>query len=175
METKRIMILGVGNLLFSDEGVGVRVAESLQDHFNFSDNVRVVDGGTLGIHLLSVISEADHLIIVDAVRNGGEPGTLYRLAGDEIPKRILAKNSLHQVDLLETLTCCQALDHVPETVIIGIEPQDITTLGVELTPAIRVRMDDLIHAVLAELDKLGETYYRREGPSCTDSEFARKI
>ena len=175
METKRIMILGVGNLLFSDEGVGVRVAESLQDHFNFSDNVRVVDGGTLGIHLLSVISEADHLIIVDAVRNGGEPGTLYRLAGDEIPKRILAKNSLHQVDLLETLTCCQALDHVPETVIIGIEPQDITTLGVELTPAIRVRMDDLIRAVLAELDKLGETYYRREGPSCTDSEFARKI
>lgn len=175
METKRIMILGVGNLLFSDEGVGVRVAESLQDHFDFSNNVRVVDGGTLGIHLLSVISEADYLIIVDAVRNGGEPGTLYRLAGDEIPKRILAKNSLHQVDLLETLTCCQALDNVPETVIIGIEPQDITTLGVELTPAIRVRKDDLIHAVLAELDKLGETYYPKEGASCTDSEFARKI
>ena len=126
------MILGVGNLLFSDEGVGIRVAEALQDRYEFPQNVRVVDGGTLGLNLLGVISEADQLIVVDAVRQGGEPGSLYRLAGEEIPQRIRAKNSLHQVEFLEALTCCQALDRVPETVIVGVEPEDITTMSIEL-------------------------------------------
>lgn len=175
-ESKQIMILGVGNLLFTDEGVGVRVAQALQDRYEFPENVRVVDGGTLGMNLLGVISEADHLIVVDAVRNSGEPGTLYRLAGDEIPKRILAKNSLHQVDLLEALTCCQALDKVPETVILGVEPEDITTLGIELTPAVSVRIEDLVEAVLEELKNLGVSYcLKEEGDICVDSELVRRI
>jgi hydrogenase maturation protease len=176
MEEKQIIILGVGNLLFTDEGVGIRVAEALQDRYEFPENVRVVDGGTLGMNLLGVISDADHLIVVDAVRNSAEPGTLHRLAGDEIPKRILAKNSLHQVDLLEALTCCQALDKVPETVIVGVEPEDITTLGIELTPPVRARIDDLVEAVLKELTNLGGSYCtKKEGESCADSEFVRKI
>lgn len=176
MKPKQIMILGVGNLLFTDEGVGVRVAEALQDRYEFPDNVRVVDGGTLGLNLLGVISAADHLIVVDAVRKGGEPGFLYRLAGDEIPKRILAKNSLHQVELLEALTCCQALDRVPETVILGVEPEDITTMGIELTPTVRAKIDDLVEAVLQELTNLGGSYRnRKEGDSCADSRFVRRI
>jgi len=174
--SKQITILGVGNLLFTDEGVGVRVAEVLQDRYEFPDNVAVVDGGTLGMNLLSVISEADFLIVVDAVRNGGDPGTLYRLAGDEIPKRILAKNSLHQVDLLEALTCCQALDKVPETVILGVEPEDITTMGIELTATVRARIDDLVEAALEELTRMGGSYCtRKEGDGCSESEFVRRI
>lgn len=174
-ESKQIMILGVGNLLFTDEGVGIRVAEALQDRYDFPENVKVVDGGTLGMNLLGIISEADHLIVVDAVRNGGEPGTLYRLAGEEVPKRIRAKNSLHQVDLLEALTLCEALDKVPETVIIGVEPEDITTLGIELTPAISSRIEDLINMVLKELTSLGGSYCTREGEVCAESEFVRRI
>jgi hydrogenase maturation protease len=175
MESKLITILGVGNLLFTDEGVGVRVAEALQDRYEFPENVKVVDGGTLGLGLLSVISEADYLIVVDAVRNGGEPGTLHRIEGEEIPKRILMKNSLHQVDLLEALTCCQALDKVPETVIIGIEPEDITTFSIKLTPTIGSRVDDLVDRVLKELTRLGVSYCDREGDECIDSEFYRRI
>jgi hydrogenase maturation protease len=175
MKSKQIIILGVGNLLFTDEGVGVRVAEALQDRYEFSENVKVVDGGTLGLNLLGIISEADFLIVVDAVRNNGEPGTLYRLAGEEIPKRIRAKNSLHQVDLLEALTCCQALDKVPETVIIGVEPEDITTLGIELTPTVSGRVEDLINRVLKELTSLGVGYCRRDAEVCADSEFVRRI
>jgi hydrogenase maturation protease len=176
MDSNQIMILGVGNLLFTDEGVGVRVAEALQDRYDFPENVKVVDGGTLGMNLLGVVSEVDHLIVVDAVRNGGAPGTLYRLAGEEIPKRILAKNSLHQVDLLEALTCCQALDKVPETVILGVEPEDITTLGTDMTPTVLGRIDDLVQAALQELTRLGGSYcYKKDGDSCTDSEFVRRI
>jgi hydrogenase maturation protease len=160
-ETMQIMVLGVGNLLYSDEGVGIRAVETLTEHYEFPDNVSLVDGGTLGINLLGTISRADYLIVVDAMRNGGEPGSLYRLEGEEIPKRVLAKNSLHQVDLLDALTLCQALDHVPETVILGIEPQDIETFGIELTPRIRKGLELLAEMVLKELRKVGVEYKKR--------------
>lgn len=158
MNSEHILILGVGNLLFTDEGFGIRVIEKLQERFDFADNVSVVDGGVLGLSLLGVISEADRLIVVDAIRNQGKPGTLYRLEGKEIPERIRAKNSLHQVDLLETLTLCQALDKVPQTVILGVEPENIETLGIELTPTIQTKVDPMIDWVLAELERMGGTY-----------------
>ena len=75
----RIVVLGVGNILLKDEGVGVRVIEKLQGQYTLPENVRVVDGGTQGLWLLSTIQEADHLIVVDAVLGGDEPGTIYRL------------------------------------------------------------------------------------------------
>jgi hydrogenase maturation protease len=156
-----VMVLGVGCTLFSDEGFGVRVVEKMQREYEFPDDVLLVDGGVLGVNLLGVISKPKHLIVVDAIRNHGRPGDLHRLAGEQIPQRIRAKNSLHQVDLLEALTLCQALDHVPETVIVGIEPEDIETLCVDLTPTTRARMDDVVAMVLTELDRLGVTYQRK--------------
>ena len=162
MTTQQIMILGIGNMLFTDEGFGVHAVEALQRRYSFPENVSVVDGGVLGIHLLGVISQADELIVVDAIRSRGKPGDLYRLAGDAIPQRIRAKNSLHQLDFLETLTLCQALDKVPETVIVGVEPEDIETLGVEMTPLIQSKIDPVIAMILAELDRLGVPYAEGE-------------
>jgi hydrogenase maturation protease len=153
-----VMVLGVGCTLYSDEGFGVRVIEKMQREYDFPENVLLVDGGVLGINLLGVISKPKHLIVVDAIRNKGEPGDLYRLAGDDIPERIRAKNSLHQVDFLEALTLCQALDHVPETVIVGVEPEDIDTMCVDLTPVTQAKVGDVIAMVLAELDHLGIKY-----------------
>ena len=159
-----IMVLGVGCILYSDEGFGVRVVEKMEALFEFSDNVLLVDGGVLGINLLGVISKPDHLIVVDAIRNKGEPGDLYRLAGDQIPQRIRAKNSLHQIDFLEALTLCQALDKVPETVIVGVEPEDIDTQSLELTPTIRTKIDPVIEMVLTELDRLGGSWTGTDHP-----------
>jgi hydrogenase maturation protease len=156
--TRQVMILGVGCILYSDEGFGVRVIEEIQQRYQFPDYVSIVDGGVLGVNLLGVISQADDLIVVDAVRNKGKPGDMYRLAGKQIPDRIRAKNSLHQVDFLEALTLCQALDKVPETVIVGIEPKDIDTMSIKLTPTTRVKIDAAIDMVLAELDRLGVPY-----------------
>jgi len=156
--SSEIMILGVGCILYSDEGFGVRVIETIQERCEFPDNVLVVDGGVLGVNLLGVISKPDHLIVVDAIRNKGKPGDLYRLAGDAIPERIRAKNSLHQVDFLEALTLCQALDKVPETVILGVEPEDIETLSTELTAATQSKVDPIIDKVLSEIKRLGGSY-----------------
>ena len=160
-QTKHVMILGVGCILYSDEGFGVRVVEEMEKRYEFPENISVVDGGVLGVNLLGVISQPDHLIVVDAIFNKGNPGDLYRLEGKQIPQRIRAKNSLHQVDLLEALTLCQALDKVPETVIIGIEPEDIDTLSIELTPTTRAKVDKVIDLVLTELERLGGSYLKK--------------
>ena len=156
-----IMILGIGCILYSDEGFGVRVVETIQQRYEFPDNVLVVDGGVLGINLLGVISKPKHLIVVDAVRNKGKPGDLHRLEGDAIPERIRAKNSLHQVDFIEALTLCQALGKVPETVILGIEPEDIETLSTELTPTTQSKVDAIIELVLDEIKRLGGSYQEK--------------
>lgn len=156
------MILGVGNILFRDEGFGIRVVETLQERYEFPDNVSLTDGGVLGVGLLGIISEADHLIVIDAIRNKGKAGDLYRLEGQAIPDRIRAKNSIHQIDFLEALTLCQALDKVPETVILGAEPEDIESLDLELTPVIREKIEPVIAMVLAEMDRLNISYRKIE-------------
>ncbi len=161
MTKKQITVLGVGNILFMDEGIGVRVVEALEAQYTFPENVKLIDGGVLGMNLLSTISDADHLIVVDAVKNGEKPGSLYRLEGEEIPQRILAKNSLHQVDLLESLTLCQVFEKVPETVILGVEPENIETLCIELTDTIKEKLVPLSDMVLAELSRLGAGYEPR--------------
>jgi len=160
-DSPHIMILGVGNILFRDEGFGIRVIETLQEHYEFPENVSLVDGGVLGVSLLGVISEADYLIVIDAIRNKGRAGDLYRLEGQAVPERIRAKNSLHQIDFLEALTLCQALDKVPETVILGTEPEDIETLDLELTPVIREKIEPVIDMVLTEMDRLGVSYRKK--------------
>ena len=154
----RITVLGVGNILLSDEGVGVRVVEALCRRFDFADHVRVLDGGVLGVRLMGIISETDILIVVDAVCNRGEPGDLYRLADHEVPRRVLAKQSMHQMDLPEVLALCKAIDHDPLVVVLGVEPEDISTISDQLTPTISERKEDLIRMVLKELDRLGAAY-----------------
>lgn len=170
MKEKQITIMGVGNILFTDEGVGVRVLEMLTEQYDFPPNVAIVDGGVLGMNLLGTISEADHLIVIDAVRNKQKPGTLYRLEGEDIPQRVLAKNSLHQVDLLEALTFCDALDKHPETLIIGIEPQDIKTVGLVMTSIVADKMQAMVEMVIIELKLLGVTASCRPGSVESGSE-----
>ncbi|MBI5580194.1 MAG: HyaD/HybD family hydrogenase maturation endopeptidase [Deltaproteobacteria bacterium] len=159
-----VMILGIGSILYSDDGFGIRVIEQIQRDYEFPDTVQVVDGGVLGINLLGVISKPKQLIVVDTLRNKGKPGDLYRLEGDAIPERIRAKNSLHQVVFLEALTLCQALDNVPQTVIIGVEPEDIQTLSLVLTPTVQAQVEAVIRMVLDELGRLGVNYRKKEGP-----------
>jgi hydrogenase maturation protease len=156
-----VMILGIGSILYSDDGFGIRVIEQIERDYEFPDDVLVVDGGVLGINLLGVISKPNHLVVVDAIRNRGNPGDLYRLEGDAIPERIRAKNSLHQVDFLEALTLCQALDKVPKTVIIGVEPEDYQTLSLVLTPTVHARIEPVIQMVLDELTRLGVSHRRK--------------
>ena len=121
-------------------------------------------------------TEAIDLTIVDNIvaEKGREPGSLYRLEGDQVPKRILAKNSLHQIDFLETLMSCQVIDQLPETVILGVEPLEIDTMSIQMTPTVEAKVEALMEMVLKELDRLGVQYFYRgemqhvSGDTCQD-------
>ena len=154
----QVTVLGVGNILLKDEGVGVRVVEYLDQRYEFPDCVRIVDGGVLGVGLMGVIGSTDILIVVDAVCNQGTAGTIYRLADDQVPRRVLAKQSMHQLDLPEVLALCSAIDKNPQVVVLGVEPEDITTMDIEMTPIIAAKVPELAHMVLAELDRLSIPY-----------------
>jgi len=163
-DAAHVMVMGVGNILLTDEGFGIRVMQEMERRYEFAPNVSMVDGGVLGLSLLGVIAGADYLIVIDAVRNRGNPGDFYRLAGDAIPERVRAKNSLHQIDFLETLTLCQALEHVPETLILGAEPVDTESLGVELSPTLQDRVEPMIEMVLEELKQLNVGFRPKNPP-----------
>ncbi len=148
---QKILVLGIGNLLLRDEGVGIHVVNELNSRYLFSENVTLVDGGTLGSRLIGVMSDCDELIVVDAVKNGGVPGSLYRLEGADLNLKTLTKNSLHEASFLETLLQCQMLGYQFKTVIIGVEPEDISPWSDALTTTVRDKVPDLIKMVLEEV------------------------
>lgn len=150
-----VLVLGAGNILLSDEGIGVRVVEALQDRYRVPDAVEVLDGGTCGMGLLDVLAGRDHLIIVDAVNTGRPPGSLVRLADDEIPAAFRTKSSPHQLGLQDVLALLLLLGTAPRRVtVIGIQPFSLD-LSLELSPVVAGKLDELVQMVVAELTAVG--------------------
>ncbi|GAB6176528.1 HyaD/HybD family hydrogenase maturation endopeptidase [Desulfobaculum senezii] len=156
-DTTKILVLGCGNILLRDEGIGVRVVERLQEEYEFSDNVQLVDGGVRGLILTDLISQADHVIILDAVINGHEPGTLYRLDGEDLRLSLAFKNSVHDMDLLETLCCCELITgHKPSAIIVGIEPKDYQSEpSLEISEELTSRIPEMMAMAVKEVEAAG--------------------
>ncbi|MBT8764513.1 HyaD/HybD family hydrogenase maturation endopeptidase [Desulfohalobiaceae bacterium Ax17] len=154
----QILILGVGNILYTDEGIGVRVVEQLQERYEFSSNVSLLDGGTLGMRLMDYITQSDKLIIVDAVMGDQEPGSVYRLTGDDLRNSLSFKNSLHQTDLVDTLIYCQLIGNSPDTIVIGIQPSDLQTMSMQLSQEVNKALPQAIEKVLEEVTQAGGEY-----------------
>ena len=150
---QKIVILGVGNLLLSDEGVGVHVANELMK-MDLPPEVSVVEGGTDGFGLIGFITEADRLIVVDAVKGGGAPGSIYHFDIDEIQDCPPAfKTSLHQIGILEVISLLSLMGKKPRTTIIGIEPKSLE-MGMELSPEVKDKIPRIIELILDELKLL---------------------
>lgn len=159
---KKIIILGVGNILLKDEGVGVKVVERLAELYNLPDNVEVVDGGTQGLWLMATLQRAEHLIVVDAVKGGGAPGDLYRLERGDLQKGLRIKASAHDSDLMEALILLEMTEDAPKTVtVIGVEPEDIEPFGLELTSRVAAQTEEMISRVIDELGSLGITLEKK--------------
>lgn len=157
MADKRILVLGVGNILFTDEGIGVRCIERMQQDFSFSDNVTLMDGGTMGTKLMGPILESDYLIVCDAVLCGDEPGSVYRLMGEDLRKSLAFRDSMHQTDLVDTLGMCELVGNRPEAVVIGMEPSDYHTMALELSETADRSMPVMIESVVREILSAGGT------------------
>jgi len=161
-DSPKILILGVGNILYTDEGVGVRAVERLLADFDFSDNVTLMDGGNLGMRLMEPLMACDYCIVLDAVLGGDVPGTVYRLTGEDLRKSLAFKDSMHQSDLVDTLIYCELVGKRPDTVVIGMEPFDFKTMAVELSPTIAERVPAMLDIALAELRAAGGTATPRQ-------------
>ena len=149
----KIVILGVGNLLLSDEGVGVHVANELVK-LELPPGVTVVEGGTDGFRLINVITEADRLIVVDAVKGGGAPGSIYRFDINEVQNCPSGfKTSVHQIGILEVINLSGLIGKTPQTTVIGIEPESLE-MGMELSPEIKSKIPRIIELVWDELKNL---------------------
>jgi hydrogenase maturation protease len=155
MENSHILVLGVGNLLLSDEGAGVHCIHRLEKTYDFSDNVHLLDGGTLGMRLLDSIRQASILIVADVALQGYVPGTISRLSIDDVRCGCGEKHSMHELSFSETLALAETLDILPPTIIIAIEPLDMTTMSVSLTPEVSEKLYELCLRVLEEIKTAG--------------------
>ena len=159
-----ILILGIGNLLWADEGFGVRCVEALNAAWALPDNVTVMDGGTQGLYLLPYVTEVKHLLVFDAVDYGLPPGTMKRVEGDEVPQFLGAKKmSLHQTGFQEVLASARMLDRFPESLLlIGVQPVELEDFGGSLRPEVSARVPEAIDIALEWLAARGVTATARE-------------
>lgn len=145
------LVLGLGNTIMADDGIGPRVIELLQQQGGVPDGVELLDGGTLGLDLLPRLEGVQRLIIVDAVETGQPPGSLVRLSGDEVPLALETKLSPHQMGLKDLLAVARLMDQLPsEIILIGVQPA-IIEMDTELSPAVKSRLPELVSMVRQEL------------------------
>ena len=177
MTQPNVLILGIGNLLWADEGFGVRAVESLKRHYKFDGNVTVMDGGTQGIYLVQNIREADILVVFDAVDYGLTGGTLKLVHGDEVPKFLGAKKvSLHQTGFQEVLAMAEMLGDYPEhLLLIGVQPVLLEDYGGSLSSEVKAQMQPAINTALDYLASHGVTFERKEIPDQPDTVRAGAI
>jgi hydrogenase maturation protease len=151
----RTVILGIGNIILSDEGVGVRAAEALETAYDIPDDVEVIDGGTAGMELLGPLTGVDLLLVLDAIKAGRKPGTVVTLVGSEVPVFFRSKLSPHQISICDVLAGLEFSGEAPkDLVLIGCEPESLE-LGLELTPAIAAQVPEMVRIAIAELARRG--------------------
>jgi hydrogenase maturation protease len=153
MARKKVLILGIGNLILKDEGIGVHVVRALEKQ-RLPAGVDLIDGGTASMELLSPIYESQWIIVIDALKANGEPGTIYRCLPEDLMEISDRPLSLHQVGLLDVLSMARQLGGNPAVVIIGVEPKEISW-GLELTEEIQAVVPKVVAAVKQELKGLG--------------------
>lgn len=150
------LVIGLGNPLMTDDGVGLAALERLRDDWDTGADVTLVDGGTWGMNLLPLIEDTGRMVLLDAIRTGQPPGTLVTLGRDELPRYFALKLSPHQIDLKEVLALAELRGTLPgEMVALGIEPFDVDTMAASLSEAMEGRIGRLVDAAVAHLRGLG--------------------
>lgn len=150
-----VLVLGMGNILLEDEGLGVRALEILQERYLIPDGVELLDGGTTGMGLLDDIMSREHLLVLDAVQTGDPPGTMVRMTDDQVPVYFGLRITPHQLGLADVLATLQLTGEQPGSVtVLGLVPESLE-LALELSPGINARMGTLVESAVEELEKLG--------------------
>lgn len=168
---RSILVLGIGNVLWADEGFGVRLVEALQAGWDFAPQVQLVDGGTQGLYLLPLVQRCTHLLILDAIDYGLAPGTRKLVENDEVPRFLGAKKmSLHQAGFQEVLLLAQMTDSFPdEVLLIGCQPEQLEDYGGSLRPSVKAALDAAVPIALERLARWGAQPVARRAPLDSDA------
>jgi len=156
----KYLVLGVGNILLKDEGLGVRAVEYMRERYSFPEGVSLVDGGTAGLGLLSLLKDFDHIIIIDAVTPRTFAGAIHRIPGEQLTKTRGLMTAAHGIGVSEALAAGALEGYAPQVVVIGMEPAEVS-LGMELTEAVSRRLGELAETVAVELLSLGVKLRKR--------------
>lgn len=160
-----VLVLGIGNVLWADEGFGVRCIERLAETWQFGPNVQVLDGGTQGLYLLPFLEDADILVVFDAVDYGLAPGTLKIVENADVPRFMGAKKmSLHQTGFQDVIATAELMGYCPETLLlIGCQPEELEDYGGGLRDVVSAQIDPAIDVALERLAGWGITATRGTG------------
>jgi hydrogenase maturation protease len=173
--TMAVLVLGIGNILWADEGFGVRAVEAFHRRYGLPDDVVLLDGGTQGLYLVNYLQDADDLLVFDAIDYGLEPGTLKIVRDEEVPKFTGAKKmSLHQTGFQEVLSAADLLDVYPKRLaLIGCQPVDLEDWGGPLTAPVAAAIGPALDAAVAVLAEWGVTVRPRAVPLAEDQGLLR--
>ncbi|HVN35852.1 MAG TPA: HyaD/HybD family hydrogenase maturation endopeptidase [Casimicrobiaceae bacterium] len=150
------LVLGIGNVLWADEGFGVRAIEALHAQYVLPDSVAVVDGGTQGVYLYGAVAAARRVLVFDAIDFGLAPGTLRVLRNGDVPAWSRGKLSPHQTGFNDILALAQLRGEAPETMtLIGVQPEELSDLGGSLRPSVRARIPEAVEIAARELAAWG--------------------
>ncbi len=150
-----IAIFGIGNLLLSDDGVGIHIINKLRESYEFPDHVEIIDGGTKGLDLLPLLENRDKVLFIDAANFKKEPGTIGTIEGDDIPAFLGQKLSVHHIGIPDMLFAAKLMEITPPVMcLIGIQPESMET-SMELTAPVKANFDALLEKVLEKLREWG--------------------
>jgi hydrogenase maturation protease len=153
---KRNIVIGVGNMLFKDEGIGIYASEYIKQNYEFDDEeLEIIDGGTLGFKLMTYFQEYDNVIILDTVSIEDKVGDIYRLPSDVLLGLGNYRKTAHEVEIVEMLEIVSVLDSYANVIIIGIIPEDIITVQIGLTQTMENKFEEFILNSIKEIESLG--------------------
>ena len=177
MDARReVLVLGIGNLLWADEGFGVRAVEALNQAYRFPDEVELVDGGTLGLNLLPYVETSRCVLVFDAIDFGLAPGELKVLRDHEVPAWGARKMSPHQNGFNDVLALAQLHGAAPEQIVaIGVQPLTLDDFGGSLTAPVRARLDEAVALAAAEIARWGYPGARRAAAESVDPLNAQSV
>src|SRR5271166_28562 len=170
-----LLILGLGNVLLGDDGLGAAAVAKLECSYDIPAQVRVADGGTLGLALLGLFAESEHVILVDAVSADAPPGTFVRIDGDEVPPAVRERLSPHQVGVADLFDAARLIDSFPASVkLLGLVPERMD-LSIERSNPVKAGLDGLVEAIVREARDLGYELSPKNGLGSRDGRAGRVV
>ncbi|HEY9160946.1 MAG TPA: HyaD/HybD family hydrogenase maturation endopeptidase [Desulfomonilia bacterium] len=155
MENRRITILGLGNILLSDEGFGVHFVRYIEQKYIFPENVELIDGGVMGYVLLDIFDRSDIMIVIDCIKLGDKPGSIFRFTHEEFLTKIPPPTSAHEVKFSDVLIKAEMMGDLPEIVFLCIIPKEFKDMELEMTDELKNRLPVMEGLLLKELERFG--------------------